>query len=159
MRARWKAFTTGETSLKDVQDGERVDFSKSSMKASACVFASTRVPLLAQTPVSGMPPSVPDPPDEAPLEELLALPLEEPLPLEETPPLLEELPLEELLPLDSPFPLEEPLPPEDPLPAPEEPVLPEEPPPPDDAPPPDDPLPVELPSAAGPDPSAPFISS
>jgi hypothetical protein len=114
-----------------------------------------------------MPPSVPAPPEEVPLEEPLPeepvpleeplpeepVPLEEPIPLEDPTPLEEPLPLEELLPLDKPFPLEEPLPP------PEEPVPPEEAPPPDDAFPPDDPLPLELPSATGPDPSAPFVSS
>ena len=106
-----KKFGTGETSLKDDQPGEIVASSKSSMKASACEFVRTRVPVYAQTPVVGTP-------GEPPLDEL---PLDEPLPLLEEPPLDELLPLlDEPLPLDEP-PLDEVLP-EEPLPL-EEPLL------------------------------------
>jgi hypothetical protein len=90
--------------LNEDQLGDSTGFSKSSMKASACVFARMRVPLFAQTPVVGIPPLD----DPLLLEELL--PLEEPLPLEELLPLEEPLLLEELLPLEEPVPLDDPLP-------------------------------------------------
>jgi hypothetical protein len=115
--------------LNDDQPGEIVASSKSSMNASACVFARTRVPLFAQTPVVGIPLSMPPPLDELPLED----PLLEELPLEEV--LLEDPPLDEVL--EEPLPLEELLPPEEPPP--------EEPLPLDAAVPLEDPPPEELP--------------
>jgi hypothetical protein len=99
--AIWNAFIVGETSLNDDQPAEiPLVSSKSSMKASACVFVSGSVPLPEQTPVGG---------GRLPLEEPLLLPLDEPelepeldpllLPEEAVPP--EELPLPELPPPSS----------------------------------------------------------
>jgi hypothetical protein len=134
--------------LNDDQPGEIVASSKSSMNASACVFARTRVPLFAQTPVVGIPLSMPPPLEDPPLEDPLPDdPLPDDPPLEEL--LLEDPPLDELLeeplPLEELLPLEEP-PPEEPLPL--DVVLPLEDPPPEELPPPGEPPLEEPPLAA-----------
>jgi hypothetical protein len=79
----------GETSLNEDQPAEiPLASSKSSMKASACVFVRGRVPVPAQTPVGGR---------DDPLDEPLLLPLDEPELEPELDPELEPLPEEDVV--------------------------------------------------------------
>src|SRR5579862_9429057 len=100
----------GMVSLNEDQPGEIIDSSKSSTKASACVFARGRVPLPAQTPIwMGAPLEDEDvvEPEELeglPPDELLDEP--EPIPPEELP--LPEPPLDELFMAGGAEPLEHP---------------------------------------------------